>query len=230
MDRILIIEDDADIAQPLKYYLERVGGFAVDVEPDGAGGLRSASRQPPDLVVLDLNLPGGLDGIEICRKLRAGKATMTVPIIMLTARAEEEDRIAGLELGADDYVTKPFSSKEIVARIKAALRRSRTPLDRPQVLNAGPLELDEARRQVSVGGREVALTRKEFDLLADLLHRRGRVSTRERLLERVWGYDHPGKTRTVDVHVRQLRKKLGEPVADSIETVVGVGYRFRAEE
>lgn len=226
MDRILIIEDDHDIVLPLKYTLERTGDFSVVVEHDGEAGLRRAVQDPPDLVLLDLNLPG-MDGTDVCRELRKGKSTMTIPIVMLTARVGEDEKIAGLDIGADDYVTKPFSVKEVVARVRAVLRRARTTLDKPQVLVSGPIELDEAGRHVRVEGREVSLTRKEFDLLADLMRHRGRVSSREQLLRRVWGYDHPGTTRTVDVHVRYLRKKLGSPAADDIETVVGVGYRLR---
>jgi DNA-binding response OmpR family regulator len=200
----------------------------VSVAHDGESGVREATRHVPDIVLLDLNLPG-MDGMAVCEQLRRSAATTTLPIIMLTARIEEADKVSGLALGADDYITKPFSVKEVVARIRAVLRRARTPLEGPRVLVRDTLELDEARRRVTVDGGEVSLTRKEFDLLADLMRRPGRVSSREQLLERVWGYDHPGMTRTVDVHVRQLRKKLGERVAPLIETVVGVGYRFRGE-
>jgi DNA-binding response OmpR family regulator len=227
MDRILIVEDDSDIALSLRYYLEKTGEFSVTVARDGELGLQRALDRPPDLVLLDLNLPG-IDGIEVCRQLRREKTTTTVPIIMLTARVAEDDRVSGLDLGADDYITKPFSLKEVVARIRALLRRARTPLDQPRVLTAGVLELDEACRSVTAEGREVVLTRKEFDLLADLMRHPGRVASRDQLLQRVWGYDHAGTTRTVDVHVRQLRKKLGPTAADSIETVVGVGYRLRS--
>ncbi len=226
MDRVLIIEDDPDIALSLRYSLERGGEFAVSVARDGEDGLQRSLAHPPDLVLLDLNLPG-IDGVEVCRRLRRERSTMTLPIIMLTARVEESDRVAGLDLGADDYITKPFSVKEVVARVRALLRRARTPLDHARVLTAGIVELDEARRLVTVAGHEVALTRKEFDLLADLLRHPGRVASRDRLLQRVWGYDHAGTTRTVDVHVRQLRKKLGPQAAAYIETVVGVGYRLR---
>jgi DNA-binding response OmpR family regulator len=226
MDRILIIEDDSDIALSLQYYMEKSGEFLVSVARDGELGLQRALDRPPDLVLLDLNLPG-IDGVEVCRQLRREKTTMTVPIIMVTARVAEDDRVSGLELGADDYITKPFSLKEVVARVRALLRRARTPLDQPRVLSAGVLELDEARRSVTAEGREVVLTRKEFDLLADLMRHPGRVASRDQLLQRVWGYDHAGTTRTVDVHVRQLRKKLGPTAADYIETVVGVGYRMR---
>ncbi len=226
MNRVLIIEDDSDIALSLQYSMEKSGEFVVTVARDGELGLRRAIDRPPDLVLLDLNLPG-MDGVEVCRQLRREKSTTTVPIIMLTARVGEDDRIGGLDLGADDYITKPFSVKEVVARARALLRRARTPLDQPQVLNAGLIELDEAARRVTASGHEVTLTRKEFDLLADLMRHAGRVASRDQLLSRVWGYDHAGTTRTVDVHIRQLRKKLGPAAAESIETVVGVGYRLR---
>jgi DNA-binding response OmpR family regulator len=228
MNRILIIEDDRDICLSLRYALEKEGDFSVSTAHDGEGGVHEATRHVPDIVLLDLNLPG-MDGMAVCGRLRQSAATATVPIIMLTARIEEADKVSGLALGADDYITKPFSVKEVVARIRAVLRRARTTLEGPRVLVRGTLQLDEARRRVTVDDTEVSLTRKEFDLLADLMRRPGRVSSREQLLERVWGYDHPGMTRTVDVHVRQLRKKLGEQVAKLIETVVGVGYRFRGE-
>ena len=226
--RVLIVEDDPDIALSLRYCLERDGGFQVTVAPDGERGLHEARTAPPHLVLLDLALPG-LDGMEVCRALRTSRETANVPIIMLTARVEERNKILGLERGADDYVTKPFSLKELLARVRAVLRRSHGAAeDPPRPLVNGSLSLDEARRRVHVLDREVLLTRKEFDLLAEMLRRPGLVLTREQLLERVWGYDHPGETRTVDVHIRQLRKKLGSPTADAIETVVGVGYRLRS--
>ena len=229
MERILIIEDDADIALSIKYSMERDGSYAVAVAGDGETGVAEARRSVPDLVLLDLNLPG-MDGVEVCRVLRRDAATADIPIVMLTARVQEQDKIGGLDVGADDYITKPFSLKELVARVRAVLRRSSAKTDGPGTMVRGPLALDEARRRVTVGGEEVRLTRKEFDLLADLMRRPGLVLTREKLLARVWGYDHPGATRTVDVHVRQLRKKLGPLAAAAIETVVGVGYRFRNEE
>jgi DNA-binding response OmpR family regulator len=226
MKRILVIEDDPDIALSVKYNLERDGEYEVVVARDGIDGMKQLAGRPADLILLDLNLPG-LDGLEVCRRIRGDAATAKTPIIMLTARVEEADTIRGLELGADDYVTKPFSVKELVARVRAVLRRSERPPQDAETLTSGDLEVDLAGRRVRVGGDEVSLTRKEFDLLAHLMRNRGRVVTRQRLLERVWGYDHPGETRTVDVHVRQLRKKLGTMAADYVETVVGVGYRFR---
>ncbi|HEX5043411.1 MAG TPA: response regulator transcription factor [Candidatus Polarisedimenticolaceae bacterium] len=225
MKRILVVEDEADIALSLRYNLEREGGYAVTVAADGERALREAEKSPPDAVLLDLNLPG-MDGLEVCRQLRRRAATARVPILMVTARVGEGERVTGLDEGADDYVTKPFSIKEVLARLRAVLRR--TSGDDGEVLEDAGLRLDLASREVHVEGAPVVLTRKEFDLLADLLRHRGRVLTRERLLERVWGYDYPGETRTVDVHVRRLRQKLGAPVEARIETVVGVGYRYRA--
>ena len=229
MNHVLIIEDDQDIGLSLRYALEKEQDFSVSLAHDGQSGLREATQRRPDLILLDLTLPG-LDGLEVCQQLRRTVRTATVPIIMVTARVEEADKLSGLGLGADDYVTKPFSLREVVARVRAVLRRARTPSEKPRLVQREGIELDEERRRVVTEGRELTLTRKEFDLLSDLMRRPGRVSTREQLLERVWGYDHPGMTRTVDVHVRQLRKKLGERAAAAIETVVGVGYRFRGAD
>jgi len=225
--RILVIEDDPDIALSLRLKLERDGGFEVVTAGDGAAGLRLAVDRPPDLVLLDVNLPG-MDGFEVCRHLRKDAATAATPVIMLTARIGESDRVAGLELGADDYITKPFSPKEALARIRAVLRRSDRSAEGPEALADEPLRIDVGARRAEVGGRELGLTRKEFDLIVELIRQRGRVLTRERLLETVWGYDYPGETRTVDVHVRRLRQKLGSPVDERVETVVGVGYRYRS--
>lgn len=223
--RALIIEDDADIAAVLRHSLERDGSFAVDVHADGGAGLAAALENPPDVVLLDLNLPS-VDGLDVCRRLRREPATAAVPLIVISARTEESDRVTGLEIGADDYVVKPFSVKEVLARVRAVLRRAEGRDDRGGDLAAGPVRIDEERRRVTVDGDEVALTRKEFDLLVELVRNRGRVLSRPRILRRVWGYDNPGETRTVDVHVRQLRRKLGGDAAAAIETVVGVGYRF----
>jgi len=227
MTRILLVEDDADIALSLRTKLEREGGYDVEVVGDGPSGLARATEAPPELVVLDVNLPG-MDGFEVCRRLRKAPATAAVPVIMLTARIGEDDRVRGLDLGADDYITKPFSPKEALARVRAVLRRTERPAVEGETLSDPPLQLDLPQRIARVESREVALTRKEFDLLVELLRQRGRVLTRERLLETVWGYDFPGETRTVDVHVRRLRQKLGEPVDVRLETVVGVGYRWRS--
>ena len=227
MKQVLLIEDDEDIALSLKYNLEREGLFALAVAREGQEGLKAAQDRTPDLVILDLNLPG-MDGMEVCRRLRKHPSTSNVPIIMLTARVEESDKLEGLEVGADDYVTKPFSMKELIARIRAVLRRFDRTAGEEACYSAGPISLDLPTRKVTVEGREIGLTRREFDLLADLMRNRGRVLTRERLLERVWGYQYPGETRTVDVHVRRLRRKLGPVAGESVETVVGVGYRFRS--
>jgi len=227
MKRILVVEDDRDIALSLRLRLEREGGFTVATAEDGAAGLRSALEQPPDLVLLDVNLPG-MDGFEVCRRLRREPATADVPVIMVTARIDEADRVAGLDLGADDYITKPFSPKEALARVRAVLRRSERGREPDEAFADGPLRVDLASRAAAVDGRDLGLTRKEFDLLVELLRQRGRVLTRERLLETVWGYDYPGETRTVDVHVRRLRQKLGSPADERVETVVGVGYRYRS--
>lgn len=229
MKRILLIEDDADIALSLRYNLEKDGSFEVATVRDGEAGLRAALDRGPDLVLLDLNLPG-MDGLEVCRRLRASKSTSEIPIIMITARAEESQRVSGLDQGADDYITKPFSLREVQARVRAVLRRAGPEATERGSLSDPPLVLDLEARRVTVEGREVALTRREFDLLADLLRHRGRVRTRERLLEKVWGYDYPGETRTVDVHVRRLRQKLGPAIEPRLETVVGVGYRWRGSE
>jgi DNA-binding response OmpR family regulator len=227
MKRILVIEDDHDIALSLRLKLERDGGFEVVTADDGAAGLRLAVSQPPDLVLLDVNLPG-MDGFEVCRQLRKEPATSATPVIMLTARIGESDRVLGLDLGADDYITKPFSPKEALARVRAVLRRFEHAASGPEALADGALRIDLGSRQVQVAGDTLSLTRKEFDLLVELVRQRGRVLTRERLLETVWGYDYPGETRTVDVHVRRLRQKLGSPADERVETVVGVGYRYRS--
>ena len=227
--RILIIEDDEDIALSLKYNLEKEGGYAVATAADGETGLRMVSQKPPDMVILDLNLPG-LDGLSVCRSIREKPDSAGVPIMMLTARIEESDKVVGLELGADDYVTKPFSMREILARVKAVLRRRDRPPEEGEAYADDLIALDPARRVVRVGGREVTLTRKEFDLLAILVRSKGRVLSRDQLLQKVWGYEYFGETRTVDVHIRRLRQKVGRAGQERIETIVGVGYRYRGAE
>lgn len=219
-DRILIVEDEVNIATPMRMYLERAG-FEVNHAETGADALSSFERHGPDLVILDLNLPD-TDGIEVCRSLRASSA---VPIIMVTARDEDVDKIVGLEVGADDYLAKPFNVRELVARVKAILRRVNGSLDerRTGSLTHGALTIDHDRHVVTVREEEIKLAPKEFDLLWALLAERGKVMSRERLLEQVWGYTFAGDTRTVDVHVRQVRRKLGE--ACPIVTVWGVGYK-----
>ncbi len=227
MGQILVVEDEPDIRDLVVLHLTREG-FRCRTAGNGAEALREARAARPDLVVLDLMLPG-MDGLEVCRRLRAEPATAGVPIIMLTAKADEVDRVVGLELGADDYVAKPFSPKELVARVRAVLRRSRAP-DHAPVLRTGTLALDAARHVAMLDERALALTPKEFDLLQALMESAGRVLSREQLLNRVWGYAHAEEieSRTVDVHVRRLRAKLG-PEGRRITTVTGVGYRLEPD-
>lgn len=224
--KILLIEDEDDLAHSIKFQLEKYGSFEVITEATGEKGLATAKGGSFDLILLDLMLPG-MDGLEVCRALRSEPATSRIPIVMLTARVEESDRIAGLEVGADDYITKPFSTRELLARVKAHLRREARTLPAPAVFRDTHLEVDFEGHMVRVDGREVSLTRKEFDLLVALVRQQGRVLSRERLLEQVWGYQYFGGTRTVDVHVFRLRQKLADPVQSRIETVVGIGYRYR---
>ena len=218
-ERILIVEDEINIATPVRTYLEKAG-FDVDHALTGADALRLMEATPPNLIVLDLNLPD-FDGLEVCRRIRA---TSQVPIIMVTARDDDIDKIVGLEVGADDYLTKPFNVRELVARVKAILRRAPTaaqPIG--GVLTHGGVSIDRGRHEVLLNGEVVQLAPKEFDLLWTLLEERGNVLTRDQLLERVWGYTFAGDTRTVDVHVRQLRRKLGDDCP--VVTVWGVGYK-----
>ena len=222
--RILIVEDEADIAELLSYKL-RQEGFAVETCARGDTAFDEVRRDLPDLVLLDLMLPG-LDGLELCRLLRREPATAGVPLIILTARAEEVDRIVGLELGADDYIVKPFSPREVALRVKAVLRRVAEPGADRESLECGELTLDLAGHRLLVEGREVALTATEFRLLRRLMESPGRVLTRDLLLAEAWGYAGGVDSRTVDTHVRRVRRKLG-PHAERIETVIGVGYRLR---
>ena len=219
-EKILIVEDERNIASFVSMYLKKER-YTVDIARDGAEALAKFESTKPDLMVLDLMLPD-MDGLEICRQIRSSS---DVPILMLTARDDDVDKIVGLEVGADDYLTKPFNPRELVARIKTILRRSATAARRPQeaAMEHGNVRIDAGRREVTVRGEQVQLAPKEFDLLWELLDHRGLVLTRDQLLERVWGYTFAGDTRTVDVHVRQLRRKLGDdcPVA----TVWGVGYK-----
>jgi DNA-binding response OmpR family regulator len=222
--RILVVDDDARLAASIRRALA-YEGYSVDVAANGSDALVEARDRPPDLVVLDVMLPG-IDGIEVCRRLRAGS---DVPILMLTARDDDIDKIIGLEVGADDYLTKPFNPRELVARVKSILRRtgpSRRAVE-SAVLTHGELSVDSGRREAVVAGTEVQLAPKEFDLLWELLDHRGIVLTRDQLLERVWGYTFAGDTRTVDVHVRQIRRKLGD--ASPIVTVWGVGYKVATD-
>jgi two-component system phosphate regulon response regulator PhoB len=223
-NRILIVEDEQDVVDMLTLNLRKAGGFIVSTAADGATGIRKAREELPALIILDLMLPK-VPGLEVCKTLKSDGATRHIPIIMLTAKAEEIDRIVGLEVGADDYVTKPFSPREIVLRIKAIMRRGQADAA-PEQMTIGAITVDPARHHVAVDGKSVRLTSVEFKLLAMLMRRRGRVQDRDRLLNEVWGYESAIDTRTVDTHVRRLRKKLGK-AADAIETVRGFGYRLR---
>ena len=223
MPRILVAEDDPDIAGLVRHYLEKAG-YAVEVTGVGTDVAPRLRQTPTDLLVLDVMLPG-MDGLAVCRALRGDPATAAVPIIMLTAKAEESDRIAGLELGADDYITKPFSPREVVARVRALLRRAERPAPTTTLLTYGPLTIDVERHVVAVQGAEVRLTAKEFLLLRYLMEHRGRVLSRDLLLSDVWDYSYTGGTRTVDVHVRRLREKLPFMVT-ALVTVKQFGYRL----
>ena len=222
--RILIVEDERDVLDLLMLTLRKAGGFSILTATDGATGLQKARLEKPAFIILDLMLPK-MPGLELCKVLKSDPATSRIPIMMLTAKAEEIDRIVGLEFGADDYVTKPFSPREVTLRIKAILRRGEPKWDGDH-LRAGPIQIDPARHEVSVNGKAVTLTMLEFKLLRTLIERRGRVQARDRLLNDVWGYESVIDTRTVDTHVRRLRKKLGK-AADAIESVRGFGYRLR---
>jgi len=212
----MLVEDEANIGALVRTYLERAGFRALWVR-SGEEALRELGRHPVKLIVLDIGLPG-IDGFEVCRRV-AGR----VPVIMLTAKDELPDRVAGLELGADDYIVKPFSPRELAARVKAVLRRARADVPAEEVVELGPMTLARGPREVRVAGEEVELTQREFDLLEYLVRHAGQVVTRDQLLESVWGFAFPGETRTVEVHVAQLRKKLGDP--SLVRTVRGVGYK-----
>ncbi|MGW2616829.1 response regulator transcription factor [Streptomyces sp. NPDC001500] len=227
MKRVLVVDDDPTVSEVVAGYLDRAG-FAVDVAADGPAAVAQAALRTPDLVVLDLMLPG-MDGLEVCRRIRA---TAPLPVIMLTARGDEEDRILGLEVGADDYVTKPFSPRELVLRVESVLRRSGAPAPAPAGtaqpwLRSGPLALDPTARRVTRDGAELALTIREFDLLEFFIRHPGRATSREQLMQRVWGWEF-GDLSTVTVHVRRLREKVEDDPARPrlISTVWGVGYRF----
>lgn len=223
--KILIVEDEQDILLLVKHYLEKEG-FRPISAMSGLEALKKVKEEKPDLVVLDLMLPE-MDGLEVCKRLRSVPDTAMLPILMLTAKAEESDTIVGLELGADDYVTKPFSPKTLVARVKALLRRvDRVPADGPNLHHYGALTMNLDRHEVSLGKQEVPLTAKEFGLLEHLLRHRGRVLTREVLLNAVWGYDYYGTTRTVDVHIRRLKQKL-PLLEEAIVSVKSLGYKLK---
>lgn len=225
--KILVAEDDRDIADLIAHYLHKQGWEACLVSA-GDEALAHAKRQPVDLIILDLMLPG-LSGLEVCRALRGDKSTEAIPIIMVTARADEKDRILGLDIGADDYLAKPFSPNELVARVRALMRRSKRADESPATLSFGPIVMDLSRHTVEDDGRDVKLTAKEFLLLQYLLEHRGRVLSRDLLLGDVWGYRYTGGTRTVDVHVRRLREKL-PALVDALVTVKQFGYKLAENE
>ena len=227
MDKILLVDDEDNIRELLRFNLDKAGYKIVEA-CDGVSAVNQVRIDKPDLIILDLMLPG-MDGLEVCRLLKSQRETSGIPIIMLTAKNEEIDKIIGLELGADDYITKPFSARELLARVKAVLRRSHKDNAPAGELSVGMLRLNFSRYEAFLGKDKLELTPKEYELLKLFVTNVGKVYTREQLLEKIWGYEYFGDTRTVDVHVRHLRAKLErEPeVAAQIETVRGVGYRFR---
>ncbi len=227
-EKILIVEDEKDIVKMLDYNLKKEGFRTLSCH-DGEYALDLAGREHPDLIILDLMLPG-MDGLEVCKSLKKESKTQGIPVIMLTAKAQESDKIVGLELGADDYITKPFSPRELIARIKAVLRRTKEKEKLPEVLRIGGLEIDFSKISVNIKGKPLELTAKEFELLKTLIKANGRVLSRDYLLDNIWGFDHAMEiqTRTVDVHIRTLRKKL-KAEAKRILTVKNYGYRFEQE-
>jgi len=225
--KILVVDDEPDALEILGFKLKEAG-YTPLFAKDGARAIAAARDERPALIVLDLMLPE-VDGLEVCKILRRDPTTAAIPILMLTARAAEMDRVIGLELGADDYVTKPFSPRELVLRIKKLLARTKAADEPAALLRLGELEIDVPRHRVTISGTAVSLTATEFKLLEILARRRGRVQTRERLLQDVWGYENPIDSRTVDTHMRRLREKIGD-AARYLETIRGVGYRFKAEE
>ncbi len=223
--RILIVEDEHDVAGLIKHAVERTGDAEAEVVVSGDTALKAVAERPPDLVLLDLNLPV-LDGVEVCRILRSRTETRQLPIIILTARGAEDDKVTGLEIGADDYISKPFSLRELTARIRAVLRRAGGATEPAAPVYRGTrLTADFEAVAVAVDGKAIRLTRREFELLRFLVQNKNRVVSRDRLLERVWGYDRMVETRSVDVHIGRLRSKLGA-AGSQVETVVGLGYRF----
>ncbi len=225
--KILVVEDDQDILQLIIFHLQ-ADGFATLTAVNGIRGLEAAKEQLPDMILLDLMLPG-MDGLEVCKSLKREPKTENIPIVMLTAKGEEIDRIVGFELGADDYITKPFSPREMILRLRAILRRYETERPTASKLSFGNLEIDLDSHRVRLNKEQVYLTVTEFNLLLELLENKGRVRSRNQLLDRVWGYQFDGYARTVDTHIRRLRQKIG-PYADAIETVRGIGYRFKDTE
>ena len=227
MNPVLVVEDEKDILDLVEYHLKQAG-FPVISALDGSSGLEEARKKNPALIILDLMLPG-MDGKDVCRSLKSNSLTRLIPILMLTARAEEVDRIIGFELGADDYVTKPFSPRELVLRVRAILRRKEMDREAEKFIQIGDLKIDVEGHHVSVNEIPIQLTSTEFKLLVELASKRGRVQTRTSLLDRVWGYTYEGYDRTVDTHIRHLREKLGD-LGECIETLRGVGYRFQEEK
>jgi len=226
MRRILVVEDEKDLAELLTYNLEKEG-YQISCVHDGIGGLEAARSELPDLMLLDLMLPGML-GTEVCKALRSDRRTLHIPIIMLTAKGDEIDRVVGFEVGADDYIVKPFSMRELMLRIKAAFRRHDHDQPAGDIMAFGEIVIDKAQHLVSSSGNEVELTSTEYKLLLYLAERLGRVVTRENLLQDVWGYNNSGDTRTVDTHITRLRGKLGVP-GDIIKTVRGFGYKMESK-
>ena len=228
-EKILIVEDERDIVRMLEYNLKKEG-FRVVSASDGREALRRAEREHPDIIILDLMLPE-IDGLEVCKTLKQSSGTADIPIIMLTAKAQETDKIVGLELGADDYITKPFSIRELTARVKAVLRRAREKEKLPEIFKIGNLTIDFSKIKVAIGNKPVELTAKEFELLSALIKAKGRVLSRDYLLDNIWGFDKAVEiqSRTVDVHIQTLRKKLRQE-AKRVVTVKNYGYRFELEE
>jgi two-component system phosphate regulon response regulator PhoB len=226
MKNILVIEDESDVAELVAFHLEKEG-YLPQIAPDALSALESLRDNPPELILLDLMLPG-MSGVEICKILKGREKTAGIPVIMLTAKGEEIDRVVGFEVGADDYVTKPFSPRELLLRVKAVLRRAKDEESTNRMLKVGVISIDNERHIVAVNGDVVVLTTTEFKLLNTLASRLGRVQNRERLLKDVWGMSHIGDTRTVDTHITRLRTKLGE-AGDMIKTVRGFGYKMERD-
>ena len=224
-DTVLVVEDENDVVDLLRYHFKKAG-FKVEIANSGDAGLSAVRSRRPDAVVLDLMLPG-MTGLEVCRALKADSETASIPVLMLTARSEVKDRVKGLEIGADDYVTKPFSPKEVVLRVQGLLRRIRSASEEVSVLEADGISIDKSTLRASMGNERLDLTTIEFKLILALMNNRGRILSRETLLSDVWGYSTGADTRTVDTHMRRLREKLGDHAA-KVETVRGQGYRLNA--
>ena len=225
--RVLVIEDDKDITEAIRYNLEKEKGFSVLAAYTGDEGVNLAFQVKPHLIILDIGLPG-LNGYEVCRMLKRDAETRDIPIVMLTARVSESDKVLGLELGADDYLTKPFGIRELIARVRAAVRRKEAETDTIEMFDDGRLTIHFGDYAIRFNDQEPKLTFKEFNLLKLLIQNSGRVLSRDKILDAVWGYNYYGESRTVDVHIRRIRKKLGPGAEDYIDTVIGVGYRFRS--